>query len=337
MYSHSLLGCLILSEIRKNPSSIAKFTAYVAAIIAVIFWAGNFTVARFAGFNNDLPPIFLAFSRWSLALLLISPWVTRRMIKERREILASWFIISSCGIFGVAGFSALTYFAAQTTSSVNLSLIAMASPIFTVIFVSIFDRALPEASTVLGFILCAIGVHTVVFGSGIDTFQEIQAGDLWMLGGAFCWGLYTTLVARIRSSVSGLALLGSTTVIGTFILSIAFAFELAAIGQFNLSRSALPVILYIGLFVSVLGYICWNFAIRSIGSVKTGSIYFLIPFFTAAISASTLGETLYASQLLGFIVVLFGIILIREKGAFKRVGRFAQQSANFFRSTPDGN
>ena len=50
--------------------------AYLLLTLTVLFWAGNFVLAR--ALNASFDPLTLAFYRWSLAFLILLPvWLPR--------------------------------------------------------------------------------------------------------------------------------------------------------------------------------------------------------------------------------------------------------------------
>ena len=44
---------------------------YILLTLSTLFWFGNFVISR--GMHADIPPVGLAFWRWTVALLIISP------------------------------------------------------------------------------------------------------------------------------------------------------------------------------------------------------------------------------------------------------------------------
>ncbi len=50
-------------------------TAYVLLVLTVLFWAGNWVIAR--GIQGQMSPIAMAFWRWTAAFALLLPFVIR--------------------------------------------------------------------------------------------------------------------------------------------------------------------------------------------------------------------------------------------------------------------
>ncbi|MBP3418679.1 MAG: DMT family transporter [Alphaproteobacteria bacterium] len=70
---------------------------------------------------------------------------------------------------------------------------------------------------------------------------------------------------------------------------------------------------YLGIFNSVISYLCWNSALARIGNIKTSIIYYLLPLFSSIGAYLVLHEKIYASQLIGGALVIGGIALVSLK------------------------
>ena len=90
-------------------------------------WSSNYIIARAA--SGVLHPHALALGRWTLALLLMLPWVW----PERQAIVAEWrqrwpqlLLLGALGMW-ICG--AFVYLGAQGTSATNIGLIYAATPV----------------------------------------------------------------------------------------------------------------------------------------------------------------------------------------------------------------
>ena len=61
---------------------------YLLLILTTLFWAGNFVIGR--AMHSVLPPIVMAELRWTLALIILLPFLIPRLIKQRKVILTHW-------------------------------------------------------------------------------------------------------------------------------------------------------------------------------------------------------------------------------------------------------
>ena len=60
--------------------------AYLMLVCATLFWAGNFTIGKFAYLEN-IPPNSLAFLRWCLVWIILFPFTYKEILKIKKEIL----------------------------------------------------------------------------------------------------------------------------------------------------------------------------------------------------------------------------------------------------------
>ena len=105
--------------------------AYLLLILAVLFWSGNFVLGR--GVNEIIPPVALAFWRWTGALMILMPFAIRGVIRQRREIRKNIGILTVLAILSVTNFNTFLYHALRTTTAINAFLVNSMTPIFIVL------------------------------------------------------------------------------------------------------------------------------------------------------------------------------------------------------------
>ena len=54
-------------------------------VCATLFWAGNFTIGKFAYLEN-IPPFSLAFLRWCLVWIILFPFTYKEIFKLKYKI-----------------------------------------------------------------------------------------------------------------------------------------------------------------------------------------------------------------------------------------------------------
>ena len=80
-------------------------------------------------------------------------------------------------------------------------------------------------------------------------------------------------------------------------------------GGFALTVGTGATILYVALFASVLAFIFWNRAVRSVGANKAGPFIHLMPVFSTVLAVVFLDEKLYDYHLQGILLIFTGIML----------------------------
>ena len=100
-----------------------------------------------------------------------------------------------------------------------------------------------------------------------------------------------------------------------FLLPLSYFFEIWSV-SFNVTF--LFTFIYIAAFPGIIGPVIWFYLQKEIGAVKYSSFHFLVPFFGIGISYFLLGETLTHSDMIGVVVIIFGLYLLnRGKKVFK--------------------
>ncbi|MFW6324458.1 MAG: DMT family transporter, partial [Desulfovibrionales bacterium] len=167
------------------------FSGYVFALLATMIWSGNFIVAR--GLAEEIGPVTLGFSRWLTASLVLLPFAMPSLIRQRKQIVSNlWYLIPTA-FFGVTVFNTLIYIAGHSTTAVNLSLIAVFTPVFIVILARVFLGDPITLMRLIGIFLASAGVVTLVVRGDLSRLAglEFNAGDLIMLLATLLFASYT--------------------------------------------------------------------------------------------------------------------------------------------------
>ncbi len=281
----------------------------VSAVLATLIWSWNFIIAR--GVIDTIPPVTLAFLRWSTALILLLPFVwssLRQSWPDMRHHLRYLLIVS---LLGVTLFNTLVYIASQTTAALNLSLISITFPVFIVLFSALFLGEAITRNRILGLILVLISILYLSSGGDPGQLLALQwvVGDLWMLLAAILFAIYSILL-RYKPQGLGIRLfLGYTFVIGWLLLIPLMVWEQFYHPWPQISLTAAGGILYLGLFTSIGSYIFWNHAVATIGPTHAGMIYYTLPLFSGIEAWLVLGEPITLVHGISAIGILYGIYL----------------------------
>jgi drug/metabolite transporter (DMT)-like permease len=84
---------------------------------------------------------------------------------------------------------------------------------------------------------------------------------------------------------------------------------------FDIPWEHMPIIVYMGIFVSGLAYYLFLVAIRLIGAIRGILIYSSSTAFGIFFSAIFLGESITPLHIVSIIVIIVGIYLLRKKMA----------------------
>jgi drug/metabolite transporter (DMT)-like permease len=288
--------------------------AYLLLTVSALTWAGNIVVGRYV--NDQIPPVALSFWRWTVALAVLLPFTSIITLQQRDLIVQHWRILMALGATGIAIFHVFLYQALHFTEAINAALFLSTTPVIIVVFswVLLSDRL--SARQGLGIAISLAGAVIIIVRGEFGRLLQLQfnAGDLWMLAAVPNWALYSVLLRRLPQGFHPMTLVTAIALFGVAILAPVYVWELARGAAFELNRVTVSTILYIGLFASILAYICWNHGVSLVGANRAGLFLHLIPLFSAILAIATLGESVRVFHFAGAALIFTGIYLVTATG-----------------------
>lgn len=293
----------------KKENHKSMFPGYLFAAIATAIWSANFIIAR--GLSESISPIGLAFWRWVTAVIALLPLALKPLLAEWQVLKKHLPYLSIVSFLGVSIFNTLIYFAGQTTTAINLSLISITFPVFVVILSRVFLGEQITLNKAGGILLVATGIIWLVCRGDIGRLLNISfaIGDLWMLLAAITFAIYSMLIKLKPKNISIWAFQLSTFIIGLTLLLPIFLWDSLSSPQIVFDFKTMGAILYVGVFASLTAFVLWNKSIEKIGPAKAGMIYYTLPLFSAVLGHFILGEEIIDVHLFSGLLILSGIIL----------------------------
>ena len=297
----------------KNKSYSTNIAGYLLAIGATIIWSGNYIIAR--GLSESIPPISLAFWRWFVAVVVLFPFGIRSLISQWPVIKDNLGYLASTALIGVTVFNTLIYVAGHTTTAINLSLIAITSPIFILILSQIVYGEMITLKKTAGMVITITGLLLLISNGSLSTLLHIRfvPGDLLMLLASFTFAVYSILVKRKPVQLSMNAFLLSTFIFGLISLLPFYIWERAIYGVGDFNHTAILSILYVGIFASLAAFFMWNKAILSIGPAKTAVVYYTLPIYSGITAALFLNENISIVHIFSMLLIVSGIIIANHQ------------------------
>ncbi len=293
-----------------NTKNNNKLVGIAFALLATALWSGNFVVAR--GWSDSIHPFSLAFYRWSVAVLVFTPFALCSVIRDWKVIRTKLPYISITALLGVSTFNTLIYFAGRSTPALNLSLIALTFPIFILIISSLFFKEKITLLKALGIIIVLTGVLIIISQGQLSTLLQFSfhSGDPLMLLAAFTFSIHSILLKNKPKGISIISFNYMTFLIGLMILLPFYLFRIIETAEpETINISMFGAILYIGIFASLISFTSWNKAIEKIGAPSAGMIYFLLPLFSGIAAWLFIGEKLEFYHLISAALIIIGILI----------------------------
>lgn len=278
-------------------------------LLPPLLWASNAIVGRMAA--GAVPPITLNFLRWVVALLVLLPFVLSQLRDDWGQIKKHWILFAVTGFLSATCYNALQYLALITSSPINIALITASGPIFTLLVGRAFFNASIGRAAALGAIVSLFGVAWVLIRGDLNNIFRIAfvSGDLFMLLAIGLWSVYTWLLRGRPAGMSGYSVL-SVQIIWGILFAIPMVIAEMIWGGYApivWTPGAIGLVVYVGLFPALLGYICWQQAVVRTGSQMPMFFLNLTPVFAALMSVMLLGEFPELYHVVGLALIVLGI------------------------------
>lgn len=282
---------------------------YLFPIIAVLIWAINMVVTRYA--VELISPISISFYRWVIAWLLLSPFFLFSVVSNWQILKPHVGKLALLALFGMVCYQGLAYSAAQYTTATNMGIVNAFIPIFS-IFLSVMILGIkPKIYAWLGSGLSIIGLIYLVAQGDLSHLMQGNhvLGDLMMVLAVALYAFYGVFLQKWQLKLPlGLMLYVQ--------ISFAVVFHLPLLMYFGLdplSPNNYQPVLYAALFPSLIAPFVWMLAIQHLGSNRSSIFLNLAPIFTAIIAYYVLAEQWTSYHTIGGILVLSGILLAQKK------------------------
>ena len=274
-----------------------------------LLWIVNSVIARRA--PGVITPHVLAAGRWMLAGAILAAFTHAELWAQRAHIRRyAWhyLVLGGCGMW-ICG--AAVYFAGQTTSMMNSSLIYAASPVMIAVGSVLWLREPFSKRQALGVVLALAGVVHVVVQGEWQRLGEVEfvPGDLWIAGAATAWAAYSMLQKHWPSPLSPHARLAVICAGGVLVLLPFAGWELSQSGPV-LGEQAVLLIVAAALFPGVLAYWIYGWTQSVLGPGPVAMTMYLGPLYAAVVAWLLLGEPLELHHLMGGVLILSGVGLV---------------------------
>jgi drug/metabolite transporter (DMT)-like permease len=272
--------------------------------LATLTWATNMILGRWL--RNDIGPLTLAASRFLVASALFAILLQRRPVEERRLGQDRWLLLGMA-LSGVAIFAPTLYLGLRFTTAVNATLINGLGPLITGFLAALLIQEPMSRRQVTGAVIGLVGVVILISGGSLAFWRTIQSniGDLIVLGAVTLWGLYSVLGRRVMRHRSSLSATAFSAFLGLPFLLVASVWEVQAFPP-KTGFELVPVILYIGIAPTVIGFLAWNEGVRRLGSSGAMVFYNTLPLYGGLLAFLFLGEQIGLTHLIGGALIVGG-------------------------------
>lgn len=283
-------------------------------ISGMLFWGGSWVSAKIL--VTIAPPMTIGFFRFLFASIFFLG-----LLKASGEGICNlrpnfrWLVL--VGATGIFGYGILFLTGIRFTTAAQGSIIAGFNPTMIALFAHLIHKErLDRRWKYTGFILSFLGVMMVI---GVQTLLDFNIsyliGNLIILCAMAMWGFYSSISKQVMKTLSPAEVNAGGSIVGCMFF-----------GLFALTEEpwTLPVlndpifwanILFLGFFVTFLGFLFYLRSVDRLGATKTGGFINLVPVFGTLLSVLILHETLHWTFLVGLVFVVTGITIVNARSS----------------------
>ena len=275
--------------------------------------ASNLIVAR--GGVEYVPPISLAFWRWTLVFIILFIFNFYFLKDKLRVIKKEFFKLFFLGAMGCGVCGAFPFLAGKTTTIVNMGIIYTSSPIFIILISSLFFREKINYLKIIGLISCLVGVFIIIIKGDISFLINLKftMGDLWMLGAAIGWALYSIYLFYWKSDLAVfprftlIAFFGALSLLPFYILEENFFLKT------NFDNNFIFWVSFAAISPGIIAFSLYTLTQKYLGASTTGFTLYLFTVYGAFYGIFLFQEKLELFHYIGTILVFIGIFLVKKK------------------------
>jgi drug/metabolite transporter (DMT)-like permease len=298
-----------------------RLTPATAALLLVppLLWAGNAVVGRMV--SALAPPITLNFLRWALAFVLLLP-LAGGVLRRDSALWTHWRRYALLGLLGVGCYNALQYLALQTSTPINVTLVAASTPVFMLGIGWLFFGQRVSHRQMLGALLSIAGVLLVLCRGRWELLLQLRLvpGDLYVLLATAAWAFYSWLLTRAGDPPS-IRADWATFLMAQVVLGLGWS-GLFAAGEWTLTDARIvwgwplaAALLFVAVGPAILAYRCWGIGVQRVGPSVAGFFANLTPLFAAVLSTLLLGEAPHMYHAMAFALIVGGIVVSSRRPA----------------------
>ena len=274
--------------------------------------ASNLIVAR--GGVEFVPPISLAFWRWTFVFLFLLPFTYVSLKKNYKVIIIEYKKLFFLGAMGCGVCGAFPFLAGETTTVTNMGIIYTSSPIFIIMISAFFFNEKINFIKIIGLISCLAGVFAIIIKGDINLLLSLNftIGDLWMLAAAIGWALYSIYLFYWKSQLPIFQRFTLVAFFGAISLLPFYIIEEVVVQRTVFNSQFFSWVLFAAISPGIIAFTLYTKAQKSLGASLTGFTLYIFTIYAAIYGFIFFDEKLESFHYLGTVLVFFGVYLAKK-------------------------
>ncbi len=279
--------------------------AHLALLIVNVIYAVSY------GFSKDvlgayIPPFAFILIRVIGATLLF--WSILIFTKKEKIIKKDFFTLLLCGFFGVAANQLMFFEGLKNTSSINASVIMVATPLIVLFLSRLILKEKIKIQKAFGILIGMFGALSLIL-AGTKTTNISSYGDLLILLNASSYGIYLVIVKPLMKKYNPL-----TVIRWTFTFGLLFVIPFGLF-QWNEIVWTFPTdiiwkILFIIFAMTFLTYLLTVYGLGKVSPTVVSAYIYIQPILATMIALYQQKEVLTITTIIYGTLIFIGVFLV---------------------------
>ena len=274
--------------------------------------ASNLVVAR--GGVEFVPPISLAFWRWTAVFIILLPFTFMSLKKNYKIIIKEYKKLFFLGAMGCGVCGAFPFLAGKTTTITNMGIIYTSSPIFIILISNLFFGEKINIFKIIGLISCLTGVFTIIIKGDLNLLINLKftIGDLWMLAASIGWALYSIYLFYWKTKLQIFQRFALVAFFGAVSLFPFYIIEEFIFQRTSFNSDFFFWVIFAAISPGIIAFILYSKAQEKLGASLTGFTLYVFTVYAAIYGFLLFDEKLEFFHYIGTILVFFGVYLAKK-------------------------
>ena len=181
------------------------------------------------------------------------------------------------GFVGYGISLSLQFLGTKLSTAANGSLVTSATPAFVLLFAWLLLGEKITSRRLLALFLATLGVVAVIDPRSARLNPDLFLGNLFLIGAAITWALYSVLVRKVTQSTD-ILLFSTIAFLGGLPVSVpASAWEISRVGIGEITPAVVAGVLFIGIISTALAMVLWNTAFAYVSASLASLTFFAQP------------------------------------------------------------
>lgn len=280
-----------------------------AGFICILITALAFSTMEIAGktISDQINPFQMTLIRFLIGGLFLLPFAWRELRRRQLKLTAGDIgFIFLTGAVGIGISMSFFQLAIKQTSAAVVAVIFSTNPIFTIPLAALFFKEKLTAARIVAFLLSLAGI-VLIFNPFNTTADPV--GILLALAAAITFSLYT-VTGRLRlEKLGGLILNSFSFLAGCLLLFVALLIFRQPVVS-GITAANLPTLLYLGVFVTGIGYLCYFSAMKYTSVITASIVFFIKPALAPVFAYFLLDERINIFMAGGILLIIAAAVFV---------------------------